>query len=138
MHYELMLAARKELAKWFGGEYDICYENVEFTPPKCGKLWLAYHYKEVESEIVSLRRTDRVFVGMVQVNVVFPPASGTDKARKLAKDIADFFEDGKMLETGYISEGGYVCPVQKSETGWMIPVRFAVRFDKKGVYNAST
>lgn len=133
MHYELMLAARKALAERYESNYKICYENVAFTPPLCGKEWLAFHYMEVDSDYISLNRKCRVYVGMVQVNVVFPPLSGTDKARRLAKDIADFFEDGKMLETGYISEGASVRPVQKSETGWMVPIRFYVRYDERRV-----
>lgn len=131
MHYELMLAARMALAEQYENQYKIAYENVNFTPPGDGSIWLAFHYHEVDSEYVSLDRKCRVYLGMVQVNVTLPPGTGTDKARLLAKDIAEFFEDGKMLNTGYISEGAEVRPVQKSETGWMIPVRFTVRLDHK-------
>ncbi|QVW27737.1 tail protein [Hafnia phage Pocis76] len=138
MHYDLMLAARKELAKGFERQYSIAYENIHFTPPDAGDHWLAYHYTEVDTAYLSLDRRCISYIGMVQVNIVFPPNSGTDRPRMLAKDIANFFYDGKILETGYISEGASVKPVQKSETGWMIPVRFLVRYDeKKEVYNAS-
>lgn len=139
MHYELMLAARRALAGRYEKRYPISYENVSFTPPADGGLWLAFHYTEVSSEYMSLDRRCRSYIGMVQVNVVMPPGSGTDKGRQFAKDIANFFEDGKMLRTGYVSEGGEVKPVQKSETGWIVPVRFLVRFDEnKGVQDAST
>lgn len=131
MHYELMLAARKSIGMEYEKRYRIAYENVDFTPPEDGGLWLAYHYKEVETEYLSLDRKCISYVGMVQVNVVFPPNSGTDRARQIAKEIANFCYDGKMLETGYISEGASIRPVQKSETGWMIPIRFLVRFDEK-------
>lgn len=131
MHYELMLAARKALANEYEERFKISYENIAFTPPKCGKPWLAYHYKEVSTDFLSLDRKCKSYIGMVQVNVVFPPLSGTDSARLIAKEIADFFEDGKMLDDGYIYEGAEVRPVQKSETGWMVPVRFLVRYDEK-------
>lgn len=131
MHYELMLAARKALAKQYERLYSIAYENVMFTPPDSGESWLKFDYKEADTIYMSLDRKCRSYVGMVQVGIVFPPNSGTDRARLLAKDIANFFEDGKMLETGYISEGASIHPVQKSETGWFIPIRFYVRFDEK-------
>lgn len=131
MHYDLMVAARKALAEEYESEYQIAYENVEFKPPSNGGMWLAFHYTEAETVYASLDRKCRYYVGMVQVNVIFAPGSGTDKARKIAKGIADFFDDGKMLETGYISRGGEVRPVQKSETGWLVPVRFYVRAEEK-------
>ena len=131
MHYDLMLAARKALAIEYDQRFKISYENVAFEPPKCGQEWLAFHYKEVGSDYLSLNRKCRAYVGMVQVNIVFPPLSGTDRARQFAKEIANFFYDGKILETGYISEGASIHPVQKSETGWFIPVRFYVRYDER-------
>lgn len=133
MHYELMLAARKALAEQYERRYQIAYENVEFVPPADGSQWLAFHYKEVDTAYLSLDRKCRSFIGMVQINIVFAPGSGTDKARRLAKDIADFFEDGKMLDVGYIYEGGEVRPIQKSETGWIVPVRFSVRVEEKRI-----
>lgn len=133
MHYDLMLAARKALAEQYERRYPIAYENVEFVPPADGSQWLAFHYKEVDTDYLSLDRKCRSFIGMVQVNIVFAPGSGTDKARRLAKDIADFFEDGKMLDVGYIYEGGEVRPIQKSETGWLVPVRFSVRVEEKRI-----
>ena len=68
---------------------------------------------------------------MVQVGIVIPPGGGTDKARLLAKEIARFFYDGRMFETGYISEGANVHALLKSETGWFLPIRFSVRLDTK-------
>lgn len=133
MHYELMLAARKALAEEYENTFKIAYENVEFVPPNDGSPWLAFHYKEVSSDYLSLDRKCRSYIGLVQVNIIFSPGAGTDKARRLAKNIADFFEDGKMLEHGYIYEGGEVRPVQKSETGWIVPVRFSVRVEEKRI-----
>lgn len=133
MHYELMLAARKALADAYERRFAIAYENVEFTPPADGSPWLAFHYKEVDTAYLSLDRKCKSYIGLVQVNIIFAPGSGTDKARRLAKDIADFFEDGKMLEHGYIYEGGEVRPIQKSETGWLVPVRFSVRAEEKRI-----
>ena len=131
MHYEMMLAARKALAAEFEGRYSIAYENVLFTPPDSGTTWMKFDYVEVSSDYVSLDRKCRAYIGMVQVGVVLPPGAGTDRARMLAKEVAEFFEDGKMLDTGYVSEGGQVRPIQKSETGWMIPIRFNVRYDER-------
>lgn len=131
MHYDLMLAARKALAKEYENRYPIAYENVNFEPPKNGDTWLKFDYVEVDSEYLSLDRKCRSYIGMVQIGVVFAPGSGTDSARMLAKQIADFFYDGKMLETGYVSEGAEVRPIQKSETGWLVPVRFNVRVEER-------
>lgn len=131
MHYELMVTARKALAVEFESRYPIAFENVDFRPPNHGEMWLQYHYHEAETVFASLDRKCRYYVGMVQVNVVCAPGAGTDKARRLAKEIADFFDDGKMLENGYISQGGEVRPIQKSETGWLVPVRFYVRAEEK-------
>ena len=129
MHYELSVAARMALAQEYESEYMIAYENVEFTPPKVGGIWLKYDYKEADTIIHDLKRKCISYIGMVQIGIEFPPGSGIDKARKLAKNIADFFEDGKMLSNGYISEGAKVHQVQKSESGWFYPVRFYVRYD---------
>ncbi|QJT70540.1 UNVERIFIED_ASMBLY: minor tail protein [Shigella phage 2019SD1] len=45
---------------------------------------------------------------------------GTDRPRVLAKEIAQFFYDGKMLEHGYIYEGARVHKPLKSESGWLL------------------
>lgn len=129
MHYELSVAARVALAQEFESQYMIQYENVDFVPPGDGGIWLKYDYTEADTLFLSLDRRCKSFIGMVQVSVIFPPGSGIDKARRLAKNIADFFEDGKMLATGYIFEGAIVHPVQKSQSGWFYPVRFYVRYD---------
>lgn len=129
MHYELSVAARMALAQEYEREYMIAYENVDFVPPGDGGIWLKYDYTEADTLFLSLDRKCKSFIGMVQIAVIFPPGSGIDTARKVAKNIADFFEDGKMLSIGYIYEGAIVHPVQKSETGWFYPVRFYVRYD---------
>lgn len=131
MHYELSVAARVALAEQFGKAFPIQYENVDFVPPSDGGIYLKYDYTDADTEFLSLDRKCKSYIGMVQVGITFPPGSGTDKARRIAKDIADFFEDGKMLATGYISEGAITHKLQKSETGWFYPVRFYVRFDGK-------
>lgn len=97
MHYDLMVAARKALAEEYESEYPIAYENVEFKPPSKGGMWLSFHYTEAETVYASLDRKCRYYVGMVQVNVIFAPGVGTDKARKLAKGIADFSRMVKYL-----------------------------------------
>lgn len=137
MHYDLMVSARVALAREFESQYPIAYENVDFTPPGDGGIWLKFDYMEADTDRISLDRKCISYIGIVQVGIVFPPGSGTDKARLAAKSIAEFFLDGKMLDTGYIYSGGEVRPVQKSNSGWFIPVRFSVRFDKRGLYASS-
>lgn len=131
MHYEMSVAARKALAKQYDNQYGIAYENVMFTPPNFGDAWLKFDYAEADTIYLSIDRKCISYIGMVQISVVFQPNSGVDRARALAKDIANFFEDGKILDTCYISEGARVHPMQKSETGWLIPIRFYVRTEEK-------
>lgn len=131
MHYELMLAARVLLDTQFGPAYSISYENVPFVPPSDGSMWLKFDYMEAETRFLSLDRKCKSYIGIVQVAVIFSPGDGTDAARRAASDIAKFFYDGRMLQHGYIYQGAEVRPVQKHETGYMIPVRFTVRFDEK-------
>ncbi|QHR69624.1 tail terminator [Escherichia phage haarsle] len=131
MHYELMLSARKALATEYENRFMISYENVEFTPPGDGSPWLKFDYTEVDTEYLSLDRKCVSYIGMIQVGIVFPPGYGTDRPRVLAKEIAQFFYDGKMLEHGYIYEGARVHKPLKSESGWILPIRFYVRIETK-------
>lgn len=130
MHYELEVDARDFVYKSFK-QYPIAIDNVSFKPPADGSMWLRFRYLPAISEPVSLDRECMVYVGIAQVDVVFRPGVGNDKANKLAKDIAKAAKDGIMLPNCYIYECGKVHPVQKSETGWFIPVRFAVRTETK-------
>ena len=133
MQYELSLAARKYfndiLVSKIPVRYPVACENVKFTPPSDGSMWLKYDYTEVDTVTYGLSRKCKYFVGMVQVSVFFSPGTGIDKARRLANQLAESIEDGTMLETGYVYEGGVVNPVVKSQSGWFIPVRFYVRLD---------
>lgn len=133
MHYEMSLAARKFVSgvvvNNFPVRYPISFENVRFTPPVNGDMWLKYDYTEADTVTWSLSRKCKYYVGMVQVSVVFSPGVGIDSARKIAGQLAEAFEDGTMLDSGYIYEGGTVNPVVKSKYGWFIPVRFYVRLD---------
>lgn len=131
MHYDLMLAARKALASEYESRFRISYENVDFVPPGDGSMWLKFDYMEADTDRISLDRKCVSYIGLVQVGIVIPPGGGTDKARLLAKEIARFFYDGRMIETGYISEGAKVHTLLKSETGWFLPIRFSVRLDTK-------
>lgn len=138
MHYELYQAAQEAIFRWFGNSYAIMTENVEFTPPADGSPWLKYDYVEAATMTVSLDRKCKVYLGMVQVGVVFSPGVGVMEARGIANNVVKESVDGIMLtvtdsngenpaEVGYIVEGGEVRPVQKHNSGWMIPVRFTVR-----------
>ncbi|WP_279025576.1 phage tail terminator-like protein [Gibbsiella quercinecans] len=130
MHYDLELAARDFVYSNFP-DVPMCIPNVNFNPPSDGSNWIKFDYIEALTETVSLDRQCRVFIGIVQVGVVFSPGAGTDAAKNLAKAIAKSARDGIMLATGYIVEAGAVKPTQPSGTGWMIPVRFAVRTETK-------
>lgn len=127
-HYEMSLAAGSALFRQFGQRFAISKENVPFNPP-AGAEWLRFNYIEADTQFVSLNRKCKVYLGIVQIDVVFQPGEGINYFRGIAKEIADFFEDGKMLDVGYISQGATVHPVQKSETGWFIPVRYTLRVD---------
>lgn len=136
MHYDLTVAARSALNDFInmpGNYYPVAYESVPFDPPVDGSTWLKFDYVEADTKRVSLDRKCMYFVGMVQIGIQFAPGRGMDKTRLLAKSIAEFFYDGKILINGaYIVEGAEIKPVQKSVGGWFYPVRFYVRIDKKG------
>lgn len=132
MHYELSVACRKlvsEVAVDIAGGLPVSYENVGFTPPANGGMWLKFDYIETDTVTWSLQRTCRYYIGMCQVSIFFSPGTGVDKPRLLASRLSQAFADGTMLDTGYIFEGGTVHPVVKSQSGWFIPVRFYVRLD---------
>ena len=128
--YDLAISARKALFSRFGENYQIMCENVAFKEPKNGSTWLKFDYIPAEKTYKSFDRKCIRIRGLVQVGVVFSPDTGIDKARELAKDIANFFEDGKILSVGFIFEGASQKPVQKSERGWLIPIRFTVQYDE--------
>lgn len=132
MHYELSVSARAELIKFSGAnKIQVAFENRNFTPPAGGGMWLKFDYIEADTQFLSLDRKCRSYIGLVQVSVIFTPGFGVDNGRAMAKEIADFFDDGKMLNVGYISEGGTVHRMIKQDSGWLIPVRFNVRYDEK-------
>lgn len=132
MHYDMMVCARKALADGFGDRYKIAYENIKFTPPDDGGMWLKFNYMESATNRNSLDRKCTSFLGLVQIGIIVPPSLGLDNARLLAKEIADYFPDGKMFNANiYIYSGGEVRPAQKSETGWLLPIRFTVRSEKR-------
>lgn len=128
--YDLAVAARKALYSGFGDKFKIMCENVKFKEPKDGSTWLKFDYIPAEKTYKSFSRKCVRIRGLVQIGVVFSPDTGMDEARKLAKDIANFFEDGKILSVGFIFEGASQKPVQKSERGWLIPIRFTVQYDE--------
>lgn len=128
--YDLSVAARKALYGKFGGSFPIMCENVPFKEPDDGSTWLKFDYIPAEKTYKSLSRKCIRIRGLVQIGIVFSPDTGMDDARKLAKEIANFFEDGKILSVGFIFEGASQKPVQKSQRGWLIPIRFTVQYDE--------
>lgn len=130
MHYEMSLAARAMVKAAFADRYPIIYENDSAKPPADGSMYLKFDYIEADTLRLSLSRKCTSYIGLVQVGITFPPGRGVDAARQLAVEVAETAEDGRMLKDDiYIYEGGIVHPVQKSETGWLYPVRFYVRVD---------
>ena len=128
-HFELSEDARQAVFNAFSGSYHIAAENVKFDPPVDGTPWLKFDYIEVATDVLDLARRCMSFIGLVQVGVYFSPGTGITDARAIAKEIANFAEDGKIIGQGYVYSPGEVRPVQKRESGWFIPVRFSVRYD---------
>ena len=131
MHYEMALKCKAEVAK-FAAEngVKVAGDNVDFIPPKGGETYLKVSYVEADSRSVDLSRKCRVYLAMVQIDVIFKPGIGTDSARIIAQRVAKSFPEGKIVDSEsklYVSEWAEVSGVQKHETGWFFPVRFTVR-----------
>lgn len=132
MHYEMALKCKAAVAK-FAAENGLMVagNNVDFKPPKHGETYLKFSYVEADSRSVSLSRECRAYLGLVQVDVIFKPGTGTDAARLIAQNVAKHFPEGKILGDDkinlYVSEWAEVYRVHKHETGWLLPVRFTVR-----------
>lgn len=131
MHYEMALKCKAAAAKFAADNgIMIASDNVDFKPPANGGTYLKFSYIEADSRSVSLSRNCRVYLGLVQVDVIFKPGTGTDAARLIAQNVAKYFPEGKIIDSVnkvYVSEWAEVSGVQKYETGWFFPVRFTVR-----------
>lgn len=132
--YDMAVAARKALYAGFSSRFSIMSEGVEFEEPDDGATWLKFDYVPAGKTYASLDRKCIVYLGMVQVKIIFSPGKGVDKARLLAKEIAEFFNDGKILDVDEkgrevtIYEGASSHPFIKSNDGWQLPIRFTVRY----------
>lgn len=131
MHYDIALKCKAAAAKFAADNgIMIASDNVDFKPPANGGTHLKFSYIEADSRSVSLSRECRVYLGLVQVDVIFKPGTGTDAARLIAQNVAKYFPEGKIIDSVnkvYVSEWAEVSGVQKHETGWFFPVRFTVR-----------
>lgn len=131
MHYDIALKCKTAAAKFAADNgIMIASDNVDFKPPANGGTHLKFSYIEADSRSVSLSRDCRVYLGLVQVDVIFKPGTGTDAARLIAQNVAKYFPEGKVIDSVnkvYVSEWAEVSGVQKHETGWFFPVRFTVR-----------
>nr|CAK6605015.1 tail terminator [Klebsiella phage vB_Kpn_K6PH25C3] len=131
MHYDIALKCKAAAAKFAADNgIMIASDNVDFKPPANGGTYLKFSYVEADSRSVSLSRECRVYLGLVQVDVIFKPGTGTDAARLIAQNVAKYFPEGKIIDSVnkvYVSEWAEVSGVQKHETGWFFPVRFTVR-----------
>lgn len=135
MHYDMALKCKAAVAK-FAAEngLKVAGDNVNFIPPKGGETYLKASYVEADSRSVDLSRKCRVYLAMVQIDVIFKPGIGTDRARIIAQRVAKYFPEGKILGDKemnlYVSEWAEVHGVQKAQTGWFFPVRFTVRCEQ--------
>lgn len=129
--YDLSVAARVALANEYENQYPIAYENIVFTPPADGSMWLSYHYLPADRQTLSLDLKCQSVIGMVQIDVNFAPGSGMDHARSLAKEICNFFYQGKELSVGYIYRSVAMANHIPGEANHKIPVRFYIRHDGK-------
>ena len=135
MHYDMALKCKAAVAK-FAAENGlrVAGDNVDFIPPRGGETYLKASYVEADSRSVDLSRKCRVYLAMVQIDVIFKPGIGTDRARLIAQNVAKYFPEGKILGDDkinlYVSEWAEVHGVQKAQTGWFFPVRFTVRCEQ--------
>ncbi|WP_404677011.1 phage tail terminator-like protein [Raoultella ornithinolytica] len=135
MHYDMALKCKAAVAK-FAAEnmLRVAGDNVDFRPPAGGETYLKVSYIEADSRSVDLSRKCRVYIGLVQIDVIFKPGIGADDARLIAQNVAKYFPEGKILGDKemnlYVSEWAEVHGVQKAQTGWFFPVRFTVRCEQ--------
>lgn len=131
MHYDIALKCKAAAAKFAADNgIMIASDNADFIPPAGGDTYLKVSYVEADSRSVDLSRKCRVYLAMVQIDVIFKPGIGTDSARLIAQNVAKYFPEGKIIDSVnkvYVSEWAEVSGVQKHETGWFFPVRFTVR-----------
>lgn len=128
-HFEMSEDARAAVFAEFASQHPIAAENIPFTPPADGSPWLKFDYMEASTDVLDLARRCMSFIGLVQLSVHFSPGVGVTTPRRIAKQIATFAQDGKIIGQGYVYTPGDVRPVQKAENGWFIPVRFSIRYD---------
>lgn len=134
MHYDMALKCKAAVAK-FAAENGlrVAVDNVDFIPPRGGETYLKVSYVEADSRSVDLSRKCRVYLAMVQIDVIFKPGIGTDSARLIAQNVAKYFPEGEIIDSVnkvYVSEWAEEHGVQKHEAGWFFPVRFTVRCDR--------
>lgn len=131
MHYDMALKCKAAVAK-FAAENGlrVAGDNVDFRPPAGGETYLKVSYVEAYSRSVDISRKCRVYLAMVQIDVIFKPGIGTDNARIIAQRVAKSFPEGKIIDSVnkvYVSEWAEVHGVHKHDAGWFFPVRFTVR-----------
>ena len=94
MHYEMALKCKAAAAKFAADNgLKVAGDNVDFIPPKGGETYLKVSYVEADSRSVDLSRKCRVYLAMVQIDVIFKPGIGTDSARLIAQNVAKYFPE---------------------------------------------
>ncbi|UYE93660.1 hypothetical protein EEPDABAO_00069 [Klebsiella phage mfs] len=104
----------------------IASDNVDFKPPASGEYAiLNFHTSKRIPDLLDLSRKCRVYLGLVQVDVIFKPGTGTDAARLIAQNVAKYFPEGKILGDDkldlYVSEWAEVYGVQKARNRLVLP-----------------
>ncbi len=138
MQAEIAVAARKFISGLNLG-YEIAYDNSKFDPP-AGKIYIAIHVMPSVDQAVDLARKSRIYISMVQVDIVAPINSGETEAKRLADKVAKLFEDGKIIPlstvtpvlNAFVSEQGEVFPALTGDTAFKIPVRAYIRLNYSG------
>ena len=72
MHYEMALKCKAAVAKVAAENgLRVAGDNVDFRPPAGGETYLKVSYVESDSRSVDLSRKCRVYLAMVQIDVIF-------------------------------------------------------------------
>ena len=105
MHYEMALKCKAAVAKFAADNgLNVASDNVDFIPPRGGETYLKVSYVEADSRSVDMSRKCRVYLAMVQIDVIFKPGIGTDRARLIAQNVAKYFESFPCIDSIFIYE----------------------------------
>ena len=128
MNYGSVQAALdSRLADWADGQgLDVAWQNAPYTPT-VGTTHLAAHFlggnstNQIGSEHAWLS-------GVYQVDVIYPPSTGTGSARQIADSVAGLFKAGTLCTSGTtrvsIRRTSRALSLSQSGTWRKIPLTF--------------